>query len=205
LRPLLDQGAARYSLVLNDDTELGAGSVAELVRYADADPCTGVVGPRALWPSGTPQPLLYTFPTPARSALSAVFKNYETCRVIPDGHGWLGGACLLLRVSALASVGLFDDRFFMFFEDVDLSTRLARAGWKIDVCPSAEIVHTGHATVSRHGISFPMECQMLRSEFLYYSKYFGLAAATAWSYVRRSLLIVRAATLFVGALSDRNP
>jgi N-acetylglucosaminyl-diphospho-decaprenol L-rhamnosyltransferase len=60
---------------------------------------------------------------------------------------WLSGSCLLLRRAAFESVGGFDSRYFMYFEDVDLGERLGRAGWLNVYVPSAEVTHLGgHAT-----------------------------------------------------------
>jgi N-acetylglucosaminyl-diphospho-decaprenol L-rhamnosyltransferase len=61
--------------------------------------------------------------------------------------GWLSGSCLLLRRSAFAEVNGFDERYFMYMEDVDLGDRLGRAGWQNVYVPAAEILHDkGHAT-----------------------------------------------------------
>ena len=60
--------------------------------------------------------------------------------------GWLSGSCLLLRWKAFESVGGFDERYFMYMEDVDLGDRLGRAGWQNIFTPTAEISHAkGHA------------------------------------------------------------
>jgi N-acetylglucosaminyl-diphospho-decaprenol L-rhamnosyltransferase len=61
--------------------------------------------------------------------------------------GWLSGSCLLLRRSAFDEVSGFDERYFMYMEDVDLGDRLGKAGWQNIYVPSAEILHDkGHAT-----------------------------------------------------------
>ncbi len=66
--------------------------------------------------------------------------------------GWLSGSCLLLRRSAFDEVSGFDERYFMYMEDVDLGDRLGRAGWQNVYVPSAEILHDkGHADRSRPG------------------------------------------------------
>jgi len=61
--------------------------------------------------------------------------------------GWLSGSCLLLRRSAFDEVSGFDERYFMYMEDVDLGDRLAKAGWQNVYVPSAEVLHhKGHST-----------------------------------------------------------
>ncbi|MCL2464654.1 MAG: glycosyltransferase, partial [Micrococcales bacterium] len=57
--------------------------------------------------------------------------------------GWLSGACLLLRREAFEQVGGFDERYFMFFEDLDLGERLGRAGWTNVYVPAAHVTHLG--------------------------------------------------------------
>jgi N-acetylglucosaminyl-diphospho-decaprenol L-rhamnosyltransferase len=61
--------------------------------------------------------------------------------------GWLSGSCLLVRRSAFSRVGGFDERYFMYMEDVDLGDRLGKAGWQSVYVPSAEVLHhKGHST-----------------------------------------------------------
>ncbi|MGH3635988.1 MAG: glycosyltransferase family 2 protein, partial [Mycobacterium sp.] len=61
--------------------------------------------------------------------------------------GWLSGSCLLVRRAAFDQVGGFDERYFMYMEDVDLGDRLGKAGWLNVYVPSAEVLHhKGHAT-----------------------------------------------------------
>ena len=61
--------------------------------------------------------------------------------------GWLSGSCLLVRRSAFSQIGGFDERYFMYMEDVDLGDRLGKAGWLSVYVPSAEVLHhRGHST-----------------------------------------------------------
>nr|MDT0526558.1 glycosyltransferase family 2 protein [Streptomyces sp. DSM 41633] len=61
--------------------------------------------------------------------------------------GWLSGSCLLMRRAAFDAVGGFDERYFMYMEDVDLGDRIAQAGWQNVYVPSAEVLHDkGHST-----------------------------------------------------------
>jgi N-acetylglucosaminyl-diphospho-decaprenol L-rhamnosyltransferase len=74
---------------------------------------------------------------------------YRQDRLEPSERqvGWLSGSCLLLRGSAFDAVGGFDERYFMYMEDVDLGDRLARAGWQNVYVPAAEVLHDkGHST-----------------------------------------------------------
>jgi N-acetylglucosaminyl-diphospho-decaprenol L-rhamnosyltransferase len=75
--------------------------------------------------------------------------EYRQERLKPSERpvGWLSGSCLLLRRAAFEEVSGFDERYFMYMEDVDLGDRLGKAGWQNVYVPSAEILHDkGHAT-----------------------------------------------------------
>jgi N-acetylglucosaminyl-diphospho-decaprenol L-rhamnosyltransferase len=76
-------------------------------------------------------------------------KSYRQERVAPSERsvGWLSGSCLLIRRRAFDAVGGFDERYFMYMEDVDLGDRLGRAGWRNVYVPGAEVLHAkGHST-----------------------------------------------------------
>jgi GT2 family glycosyltransferase len=130
IAPVVESGSARYVLVLNNDTELMEGSVVALVRHADDNPSLAAIGPLTLNTDGTHQASSFRFPTLVKSALAEVLPSRAPlgCTETDGGALWLGGACLLLRTEALRTVGTFDTRFFLFFEDIDLARRLADAG-----------------------------------------------------------------------------
>ncbi|MEO6879911.1 MAG: glycosyltransferase family 2 protein [Mycobacteriaceae bacterium] len=147
-----------WVLVSNPDVVLAPGSVDELLAVAARWPRAGAVGPLVREPDGTVYPSAREVPdliTGTGHALlarawpsnpfSAAYRR-STEAPVERTAGWLSGSCLLLRRQALASVGGFDSRYFMYFEDVDLGDRLARAGWLNVYAPSAEVVHAqGHA------------------------------------------------------------
>jgi GT2 family glycosyltransferase len=178
---LLDDpaGEVAYALVLNDDTELEPGSIATLVDFAAAHPEVAAVAPRVVDREGVAQPVMLPFPTwwSEFQACLARFPDPAGFATLKDG--WLNGACLLLRVEALRRVGVFDERFFLFYEDTDLCRRLRSAGWDMAVCPDARIVHAGHGTVGNPEHGALMEQQVVRSQYLYMRKHHGAAAGEA--------------------------
>jgi GT2 family glycosyltransferase len=105
----------------------------------------------------------------------------------------LNGSCLLVRAEALREVGILDEQFFIFFEDVDLGIRLRRAGWESVACEAATILHHGHQTVSQPGVGGAMEKQMMRSRYLYFRKHLGPVRAGIGSVLIRAALLLRAA------------
>jgi GT2 family glycosyltransferase len=106
---------------------------------------------------------------------------------------WLFGSALLVRREAAEAVGLFDERFFMFSEEVDWMTRFRRAGWKVLFFPGAEVVHVGGAS---HGGRLYVE--NLRGHLRWFDKHVGAKEAER---LRRLLLV----SLRLRALVLRRP
>lgn len=192
IRPVVANGSARYVLVLNNDTELYPGSIQELVAFADSDPDIGATGPPLVNTDGSPQVSFCPFPRLVSHLRSELLQRNPR-DMGGAREGWLSGACLLLRTTALRDVGAFDTRFFLFFEDVDLALRLQSAGWANRLCPTAPVVHHNHATVTRSELRLPMERQMLRSRYLYFRKNHGLVPAWVAVITTDAVLALRSA------------
>ena len=148
--------ASQWLLVLNPDTRLAAGSLARLLATAATDPRIGCLGPDLHNPDGTEYPTGRRFPSLLVGGLHACLgpvwpgnpatRHYhmaEVDRSAPLRVDWVSGACVLLRRDAFDAVGGFDGGYFMYFEDMDLCLRLARAGWRVVFDPQAEVVHVG--------------------------------------------------------------
>lgn len=148
-----------YFIVANPDVEWGPGSIDQLLAAARRWPGAGSLGPLIRDPDGTIYPSARHQPSLVRGGMHAVvgpfWKNnpwtaaYRQDREDPSERavGWLSGSCLLLRRDAFDAVSGFDERYFMYMEDVDLGDRLGRAGWLNVYVPSAEILHDkGHST-----------------------------------------------------------
>lgn len=148
-----------WIVVANPDLEFGPGSLDVLLAAADRWPRGGAFGPLIREPSGDVYPSARLTPSLGKGIGHAVvgrvwrdnpwtkaYKQSDTS-VSEREAGWLSGSCLLMRRDAFDSVDGFDPRYFMYFEDVDLGDRLARAGWLNVYVPSAEVVHIqGHST-----------------------------------------------------------
>ena len=201
LRRLVADRSARYALVLNDDTELGLEAVTRMVRRLDRQSDLGAVVPSVFDRHGSPSATRLAYPS-ARSWLRT--DRFDTTELPDPERGWLQGSCLLLRVEALAQVGGFDERFFLFYEDVDLSRRLVQAGWGLGVCPEATIVHHGHATVLRPGMVDATLRHGLRSRYLYFCKHVGPRRAALLSAFGRSVMLGRAAKAWLAWARTRD-
>jgi GT2 family glycosyltransferase len=135
----------RYVYVLNEDTTSADWGFTRMVEYMDAQPRVAALGPRIVYPDGRRQASAWRFPTPLNSLLSLPSLGkvgiVQSHGWIPRPVDWVMGAALLLRRSALEEVGLFDEGFFIYSEEVDLQLRLRRAGWDVHFFPAATVVH----------------------------------------------------------------
>lgn len=137
--------ASRYLYVLNEDTTSGDWGFARLVAEMDAHSRTAALGPRLVYPDGRHQRSAWRFPTPAVSLLGlptlGKFGINQSSGTRPRSVDWVAGAAFLLRREALNDVGVFDEAFFIYFEEVDLCLRLRQAGWEVRYFPGVTVVH----------------------------------------------------------------
>jgi len=176
----------RWFFLLNSDAWVVGDGLDRLVAYGDAHPDAAVVGPRLLNQDGTLQrsvrgePNLWRLSTeylgirklaPHSNLLNPLYVggfDHDT----ETEADWLYAAALLVRREAVEQVGMFDEDFFMFSEEVDWLTRFRRAGWKVLFTPSAEVVHVGGAS---HGGQLYVE--NLRGLLRFEAKHHGPDAA----------------------------
>jgi N-acetylglucosaminyl-diphospho-decaprenol L-rhamnosyltransferase len=150
---------SEFFVVANPDVQWGPRSIDILLEAAARWPRAGALGPLIRDPDGSVYPSARHLPSLIRGGMHAVVgplwksnpwtAEYRQERQEPSERpvGWLSGSCLLLRRSAFDEVSGFDERYFMYMEDVDLGDRLGKAGWQNVYVPSAEILHDkGHAT-----------------------------------------------------------
>lgn len=145
----------RYILIMNPDIAVFSGSLEALVRYMDENSRVGIAGPKLLNPDRSVQFSVYRFPkrvtpiyrrTPLGSTAGGQRElqrylmkdwDHEEAREVD----WLLGACLIVRREAMREVGLFDERYFLYFEDTDWCRRFWEVGWKVAYVPSSTMVH----------------------------------------------------------------
>jgi GT2 family glycosyltransferase len=162
-RGMREAPEARYYLLVNSDAWMVGDAVERMTRFADEHPRAAVVGPRLRNLDGSLQRSVRGFPTlwrlateylflrklaPRSRALNAFYAGgFEHDRV--READFLMAACLLVRREATEQVGLFDERYFMFSEEVDWCYRFRQAGWSVVFFPEAEVVHVGGASWKR--------------------------------------------------------
>jgi GT2 family glycosyltransferase len=189
----LREASGRYAALLNSDTEARPGALECLVAFMDAHDKAGACGPRLLNPDGSLQPSCSPMLTPGREFWRLLFLDAVWPRGTYPMHRWdtsqprrvetIKGACLLLRRAALSQIGLLDESYFMYTEEVDLCYRLARAGWELWWTPDAEVIHHGEASTRQRRED--MYIQLYRSKTQFYRKFGGEAAATRYKRLMR--------------------
>jgi GT2 family glycosyltransferase len=158
----IEKSTGKYVLLLNPDTQVQADALGSMLRFMEANPKIGALGPQLLNPDGSIQPSCREFP----GFSTLIWEFSGASRIFPKSNifgrwrmGYFAfdqrrevdqpmGSCLMLRSEILKQVGLFDVTFSMFFNDVDLCYRIKNAGWKILFFPEARVVHhRGSSTI----------------------------------------------------------
>lgn len=204
--------AGEAVLLLNPDAELQPGALSTLARYLEAHPEVGVVGPKLLDQDGATQSSRRRFPTLATAFLeSTVLQSYFPrhphldyyyCRDRSDDQeqevDWLVGACLLIRTRALDEVGELDERFFLYFEEMDWCRRAGAQGWRVIYLPEARVLH--HYGQSSAQDLRQRHIRFTESKCRYYAKHYGalagwcvrsfLLASYAWQLLEETVKLV---------------
>lgn len=145
----------RRFLLLNPDMEVHPGQVEKLHAYLESEPDVGIAAPRLHYADGRLQETCRTFYTLKifllrRTFLGRIFRDSKAIRahlMLDWDHettrdvDWCIGACLLVRREAVEDVGMMDERFFMYFEDVDWCYRMHQRGWRVVYHPEARMTH----------------------------------------------------------------
>lgn len=142
-----------YVWLLNPDTVVRPGALKELVRFLETHPDAGLAGSRLEDPDGTRQMSAFPFPTllgefnhgarfgPLHRRLPRWACEPEIHETNPVQADWVAGASLLVRKAVFDRIGLLDDGFFMYYEEVDFCLRARREGWTCWYVPTSKVVH----------------------------------------------------------------
>jgi len=155
---------ARYVLVLNPDTELRAGVLDHLLGVMDAEPEIGMCGCRLVQPDGTfDHAAKRSFPTPAsalghftgigRRASGGALAQYRATDVGETDSGdvdAINGAFMLVRREAMEQVGLFDEGYWLYMEDLDWCARFWDHGWRVRYDGTVTAIHVKGGTAGKH-------------------------------------------------------
>jgi GT2 family glycosyltransferase len=186
------QSRGRYLALINSDIKVLKNCLSRLVEYCDGHLDAGMVGPRVIGGDGKLQRTVRGFPglwnmfcraIALDVTLSAckVFSSYslahwsqEDLRTVDI----LGGCFWVVRREALKDVGLLDESFFMYGEDMDWCRRFWAAGWKLVYVPMAETIHYGGGSSANAPVRFFIEKQ--RADLLYWKKHHSWPAVAGY-------------------------
>jgi GT2 family glycosyltransferase len=162
-----------HLLLLNSDTVVPAGAIDRLLAELQRDPGAAVVGPRLVDAAGRAELSYGRMIGPfnelrqkIRSRRPALVDRLTRHRHSPD---WVSGACLLVRRADAETVGLLDERFFMYTEDVDFCLAIKARGRRIVFMPEVEVVHLRGRSVATAPVA--TQAAYRRSQIAFYEKH----------------------------------
>jgi len=200
----LQSPISKYIWLLNPDTEVQPGATAVLLAALEADPRAGVAGAKLLYADGSLQQSAFRFPglvqlafeffpLPPRlydTSLNGRYprRRYEAQAPFLVDHPL--GAAMMVRAEAVAQVGLMDERYRMYCEEIDWCWRMRRAGWRALCVPTARVIH--HAGRSTGQVPIPSFVNLWTSRARLYARHHGpltwrLAQALVRAGVRRRM------------------
>ena len=191
---LLEHLQGKYALLLNTDAFVAPDTLGKTLDYMEAHPDCGVLGVRLVGREGDLQPSCRYFPTPlnvfvARAGLTRFFPWLQMVDDMAWDHAsvrecdWLPGCYYLIRREVIDQVGLFDPRYFLYYEEVDHCMRVKQAGWKVVYYPHTTVVHIGgesaKSVAELNAASRQISTLQIESELLYFRKHHGLLGLAA--------------------------
>ncbi len=151
-----------FAYILNSDAFPEPGAIRALLDHLLAHPKVGFAGSFIQGDDGAPHRTAFRFPSAAGEfeahtrfgPVSRLLKNSIVAQPIPETTtrvDWLAGASLMMRMDVLDRIGLFDETFFLYFEETDLCRRAALAGWPTDYVRESVVVHIGSVSTGMGG------------------------------------------------------
>lgn len=199
----------KYVCLVNSDVKLLKDCITRLVDYFELNPQAGLIGPRLIGGDGKMQRSCRGFPTLWNMLCQAlaldtlfagnrIFCGYDLSYWPHDTEtevNILSGCFWLVRRDALTGVGLLDESFFMYGEDMDWCRRFWSGGWKLVFVPSAEAIHYGGASSVNAPVRFHFEQQ--RADIQYWRKHHFPLGAAGYFLIANLHQILRAGGFFI--------
>lgn len=180
----------RYVLLLNTDAFVSSDTLTRTIGFIDENPRCGILGVKLVGENGELQPCCRYFPTPwnvflTRTGLDRILPGAHLVDDMNWDHGsirncdWVPGCYYLVRREVIDRVGLFDPRFFLYFEEVDHCRAARNDGWTVTFYPFTSVVHIGGESAKTQSALTDAGQQIsalqVESELLYFRKHFGLS------------------------------
>jgi N-acetylglucosaminyl-diphospho-decaprenol L-rhamnosyltransferase len=184
----------RYVLLLNTDAFMAPDTLKTTVDFMNAHPRCGVLGVKLVGRDGAMQPSCRYFPTPwnvflARTGLKRFFPGTRLVDDMSWDHAsvrecdWVPGCYYLMRREVIERVGLFDPRYFLYYEEVDHCRRVRQAGWSVNYYPFTQVVHIGGESAATEGplthAGRQISTLQIESQLLYFRKHYGVTGVLA--------------------------
>jgi GT2 family glycosyltransferase len=191
----IDKAGGRYICLVNPDVIVLDNCIENLMRFMDQNPRVGMAGPRILNPDRSLQISCRHFPGIWNNLCQSLGLN----RLFPQSaffSDWLmrywdhnsirnidvlSGCFWMVRREAMSRVGLLDEDFFIYGEDIDWCKRFHNAGWDVIFYPKSEAIHVGGASSSQAPIRFYIEMQ--KADLHYWGKHHGVIGRTCYAIV----------------------
>ncbi|MBU1690131.1 MAG: glycosyltransferase family 2 protein [Gammaproteobacteria bacterium] len=206
-----------YVMLLNPDTVTRPGAVKSLVDFMDAHPRVGIAGSRLENADGGVDCSAHTFHSPLSQldegarlgVLSRLLHRYVVTSPPQDvAHpcDWVSGASMIIRRQVIEDIGLMDEDYFLYFEEVDFCRRAQQAGWECWYVPESRVMHLEGASTGIRVAAKRRAKYWYDSRRRFFVKHYGIAGLVAadvlWAIGRSSFLLRR--SLHIGARSREN-
>jgi GT2 family glycosyltransferase len=191
--------SGEYLLLLNPDTEVKPGAITALVDFLDEQPQVGGAGSKLLNPDGSLQPSCYPMLTGFRELWRLLHLDWLKPVGEYNMHRWdtaeprrvevIQGASLILRRTVLDRVGLLDEGYFMYTEEVDLCYRMQQVGWLLYWVPQSQVVHYGGQSTRQ--VATEMFVHLYGSKVQFFRKHYGRLATAGYKFTLGLTSILR--------------
>jgi N-acetylglucosaminyl-diphospho-decaprenol L-rhamnosyltransferase len=188
------RAGGRYVLLLNTDAFVGPDTLSKTIEYMDTHPDCGVLGVKLVGSDGALQPSCRYFPTPWNVFLQStgLMRLWPNTPLVDDmswDHNsvrtcdWVPGCYYLIRRDVIDRVGMFDPRYFIYYEEVDHCRAVRAAGWQVVYYPFTEVVHIGGESAKADSkitkVGRQISMLQIESELLYFRKFYGVSGVVA--------------------------
>lgn len=205
----IEASNGRYLLLLNPDTELLPDALTELLIFMESNPKAAGAGSRLLNPDRSLQPSCHPFPTLGREfsrllhldAFPPYYGSYNMRRwdtSQPRRADIVQGASFIVRRAVLDGIGLLDDSYFMYSEEVDLCYRIHRAGWPLYWVPASQVIHYGGQSTRQ--AAEQMFIELYRGKVQYFRKNQGAGTTAVYKLILALAALPRLPLLLIGRL-----
>lgn len=190
----LAEASGEYILLLNTDAFVRPDTIEKTLRFMQEHDSCGVLGVKLISRDGSLQPSCRYFPTPlnifvAKAGLQRFFPSLQMVDDLKWAHDevrncdWVPGCYYLVRRSVIDQVGLFDPRYFLYYEEVDHCLATKKAGWDVIYFPDTEVIHLGGESASSDAeltsAGKQIDSMQIESELLYFRKNAGFFSVVA--------------------------